>query len=187
MPFTSSPNAFNVAAGIGQERRTSPLTGGAYGIGSALQGTGVDAYRTGLEGLYAMLARGGRTDPTLMNMQLADISRGTQGQQDAIAGGLAMQGIQNSGLGMALQAATGQGGRALRSRAIAEDRAMADQRQMQNLQTLYDLVIGPGIDLFGIQQGMDAQNRARRDQRNAAIMGAVSSLGSSYLQSRGNK
>jgi hypothetical protein len=151
----------------GNTGATGALTQSIYGSAAG---------QLGMTSLIDMLRNQGRTDPRAMNMQLADISRGTQTQQDAVRGELAGRGLQNSGLGMALGAAVGQAGEQRRASTLANEAQNAEQRRRQDLDLLYRLVIGPQIDYAGIGAGIGAQNRAAQQQGEAAKVGAYSNL-----------
>lgn len=144
-------------------------------------GYGIPAEQFGLQDLFRLLGQRGRTDPRLLNMNLAGIDRGTQQAQDATAGMAARSGLGGSGLLQAIQASQGQGGLAAKARLRAQDAAQADQNQRMNLQLLRDLVIGPGLDLYGIQN----QPKAPRGNKVAPLLGAVASFGSSYFNRAG--
>lgn len=148
-------------------------------VGGSLSGAlgyGIPAEQFGLQDLFRLLAQRGKTDPRLLNMNLADVSRGTQSAQDATAASFARQGLGASGVGQAIQAAQGQGGLATRARLKAQDAAQADQNQRMNLQLLRDLVIGPGLDLYGINNQIEQANRDRRTQRNLGYLNAIGSI-----------
>lgn len=137
---------------------------------------GGNAQELGLASLFQQLQSGGRTDPTFMNQMLAGVNRGVTGQQDALKGVAAASGLQNSGLMQAQQQAVAQGGEAIKAKMKAQDAAQAQDRQLQNLQMLYQLVIGPNMEKYGIDAGSFQANRARGDQQKAAMIGALSRL-----------
>lgn len=110
---------------------------------------------------YATLAQillgQGATDPMLLNRQLADISRTTQGRQDALGGQLAAGNLQGSGVGQALQLALGQAGAEQRGQAIAQETATAEARKRQDLDLLLRLIIDPSLQAGGIALGVPSQ------------------------------
>ncbi len=158
------------------QRGANAYNQAGLGLAGQLGGAGVDAYGMGLQNLMKLLQSGGRTDPTLFNMQLSDLGRSVQGAQDTTEGVLAGTGMSGSGVGRAIQAAQGQAGVAERRKAIAENDAGASDRMMQILQLLGPLVLGPGADFAGIGTGMAAAGQARSDRNRAAMMAAISGI-----------
>lgn len=148
---------------------------GNYDIAGSL-GFGIPAQQAGLQELFRLISQRGKTDPRMMNMNLADVSRGTQSAQDATAGMAARSGLGGSGVMQAIQASQGQGGMALRSRLKAQDAANADQNQRMNLAMLRDLVIGPGLDYYLGERQLAEAARQRRDQRNVGYASAIGSM-----------
>lgn len=129
------------------------------------------ALDTGLGTLQQILGLQGATDPALFNRQLADISRTTQGQQDALQGQLSRLGIQNSGVGQALGTAIGAGGADRRAGAIAQEQALQEERKRSDLvNLLLPLLIQPGqqasSNIFGIPSSPGSNT-------GSALLGAV--------------
>lgn len=90
--------------------------------------------------LGALLDSEGKTDPGRLNLELSDIDRSTQTGQIGIGGQAAAGGLENSGLVAALKQANAQGGSELRSRAIARDNAIAEQRKRDDLKMLLNIL-----------------------------------------------
>jgi hypothetical protein len=130
----------------------------------------------GFANLAEMLANQGRTDPRALNMQLTDVSRSGAAQQDLIREQMAQLGLGGSGLGAALGAASGQATQNARSRAIAAENAQAEERKRGDLGLLYDLIIGPSVQGYGIERGVAIQTAAQRQQRDAANQAALSQI-----------
>ena len=138
------------------------------------------ALDTGLGTLQQILGMQGATDPALLNKQLAGISQGTQGNQDALQGQLARLGLQNSGVGQALGGAIGQSGVAQRSQAVAQDNALAEERKRSDLvNLLLPLLIQPGqqanSNLFGLASTPDSPSDFE------SLLGGLAGGATSYL------
>lgn len=95
---------------------------------------------TQLQQALERLQRGGATDPAMLNRELADIQAGTQSAQQTLTGNLAQSGLVGSGLGQAIQAAIGQAGLERRGGRMALESQLADQRQLENLKFIEDLL-----------------------------------------------
>lgn len=108
--------------------------------------------------LNELIGRKGATDPGLMNQQLGAINRGTQAQQGQIAGQMANRGLSGSGLGMALQAAVGQGGLDRRAGLMNQEAQQQEQRRRQDLALFYEMVMGPQLDSLGMRKNYEAQS-----------------------------
>lgn len=129
--------------------------------------------RGGYENLYDIIAGQGRTDPRQMNLDLADISRTTQTQQQDLQGMLAGQGFQRSGLGAALSAAIGQSGAERRSRRISEETQLAEARKRQDLQLLLDLIINPTNQAYATRSGISMGQQQASSQKQGSALGAI--------------
>jgi hypothetical protein len=151
---------------------------GNLGAGNAgvLEGFNAIASPIGLSTLVENLLSQGKTDPRAMNMQLADISRGTQSERDVTGGELARRGLTGSMGGAALQAAIGQAGQNRRAGAIAKETQIAEERKRADLDQLLRMIIQPSIDYAGIGAGLSAQNRQADQQQKAAQWAAIASL-----------
>lgn len=129
--------------------------------------------RGGYENLYDIISGQGRTSPTQMNLDLADISRTTQGQQDDLQGRLAQMGFGRSGLGAALGTAIGQSGAERRSRRMAEETQLAEARNRQDLQLLLDLIINPTNQAFATRSGISMGQQQASSQKQGSALGAL--------------
>ena len=105
-----------------------------------------------------ILASQGKTDPALLNQQLASISQGTQGNQDALQGQLARLGLQNSGVGQAIGGAIGQSGVQQRSSAIAQENALAEERKRSDIGLFNQTITDQIMKAFGITKGVPVDN-----------------------------
>lgn len=144
--------------------------------GNLIQSAAPTAGRLGLSTLIDVLASRGRTDPALFNQQVADIQRGTQGQQQAIQQQGAQAGLQGSGVMAALQAAAGQAGEDRIAQAKAQENAMAEERRRQDLDLLMRMIMDPSMELFGIHQNVEQAEKQRTLQRDAALANAIGGL-----------
>lgn len=179
--FGSNPTADELIRGsLGVRRERSQQSAGmplsqliGYGMGRQQINTeafGSRALPAGYSTLLDILSNQGRTDPRQMNLDLADISRTTQGQQQDLRGQLAGAGFERSGLGAALGAAIGQSGAERRSRRISEETQLAEQRKRDDLQLLLDLIINPQQQAYATSQGVSLQNmQNKRDDRDKMI------------------
>lgn len=116
----------------------------------------------GLGQIYDIISRRGATDPQRLNLELSDITRGTQAQQERNAGAASLVG--GSGVLAALDAAIAAGGGETRARAIAQENALAEERQRQDI---LNLLLGPTER----RSGRRAQLRAALAQRDAGQSG----------------
>ena len=114
---------------------------------TAAPGLGSLAYKN----LADLLINNGKTDPIVLNRNLADISRTSQGQQQDWEGMLAGLGLGGSGVGQSIGAAIGQGGAERRAGAIATDTAAAEARKQQILQLFTDMITNPAVAVSGHQ------------------------------------
>jgi len=168
----------------GSEYRTSLEQTTIPILGNFLTGGG-PALDQGLGNLLDILRGQGRTDPQAFNRSLVDIQRGTQGQQQQAQQSMAQSGMQQSGVGQAIQAAIGQGGENRRGAAVANENAMAEQRQREDLRLLLDMLINPGNELFATVGDLNFRDRERRSENNrnkrSAYAGAVSGTVGSFV------
>lgn len=110
----------------------------------------------------------GQADPRILNNLLGQIGQQTQGQQQQLAGGLAARGLQNSGVGMALQQAVGNAGAQQATNARVADMQGAQQRNLQLMQLFNQLVQQPGTDYMALASQQYNQNANRQQQQQAA-------------------
>jgi len=139
-------------------------------------GFGIPAQQSGLQELFRLISQRGRTDPRLMNRNFAAVDRGTQSAQDATAGMAARSGLGGSGLLQAIQASQGQAGLSQKAGLRAAEAAQQDQNQRMNLQLLRDLVIGPGMDLLGLQRQLAQAEKERRSNQNVGYLSALGGI-----------
>ena len=134
------------------------------------------------EQLMALLMREGRTDPRLLNRNVNANARATESQQQAVRGSAAMRGMQNSGVNNAIEAAVGASGADRQAGIYADDAALAEQRQRDNLKLLLDMIIKPGIDYSAIESGQFQNQQDRNDRRKSSQIGAGTDLIDSILE-----
>ena len=147
---------------------TTALRGGQAGAATA---TPV-AYANLIEALLGK----GQTDPALVNRQVADISRGTAGQQQQVQGELARRGMSRSGVGQALSTAVGQGGENRIAQMRATEAQLAEDRKRQDLDLFLRMVVDPSLNSYGLTQGVAMQNRQmQQNQQNGylALLGTL--------------
>lgn len=149
-----------------------------------LRGASTYTLPTGFANLAEIIASQGRTDPMRLNQQLVDISRSTGATQQAVEGQMARSGLGGSGLAPALTAAVGAGGARQRSEAIAEENRMTEERRRQDLMLLYNLLINPSLQAYGIELGADAQQLFANRQLAGSIIQGGASAASAGLSGR---
>ena len=149
--------------------------GGIGAFGNFGTGAGF-ATDTALSSLNELLLGRGRTDPQALNKQLSDISLSTQANQQGVAGESARLGIQNSGVAQAVGAAVGQGGTDARSRAIADENKLAEERRRSDLQLFNQLIQLPGLDLLSLSLGQGRFDKQQTAQQQAAVAGGIAEL-----------
>jgi hypothetical protein len=142
------------------------------------------ALNTGYQNLLDILASNGQTDPARLNLQFQGIDRGTEANQQAATGRLAGAGLEGSGLGQALQAAIGQSGTAQKSQAQANENALAEQRRREDLQLLYQLIIGPKLTKRGQDKQLQAALASR--SKNGFDFGGILSALAPLLKGLGS-
>lgn len=143
--------------------------------GDLVQAGAGTAGRLGISSLIDILSSRGRTDPAMFNQQVADIQRGTQGQQQQIQQQGAQAGLQGSGVMAALQAATGQAGEDRIAGAKAQETALAEQRRREDLDLFIKMILDPSMELFGTHTNLDQIEKQRSLQRQ---LGAANFLAS---------
>jgi len=130
------------------------------------------ARQMGLDTLLALLASQGHTDPAAMNMQLTDISRGAEAGQNNLDEYLASMGLSGSGVGLATRSAIGASGTAERSRAIAEENRLAEERKRQDLALITQMILGPRLT----RRGQDYMLKAAQAGGGGSNLGAYGNL-----------
>jgi len=144
---------------------------------------GNQALSAGFRNLLDIIKSQGRTDPRLFNEQLLSIRRGTEAAQGQTGESMAATGMDQSGVGQAIQAAIGQGGENRVAAATAQEQAAAEQRKRQDLMLLLQLIIGPQLQKrsqdLGVSQLESAQSAAQAQQQAAmfaSMLGAAASF-----------
>jgi hypothetical protein len=168
---------------------TSAQNLGAKRLSGILNATGSNKAKStvnlGIKQLLAMLKQKGRIDPGLMNFELADIGRSTQGAIDQARARSRASGFQGgSGVESAIMAALEQAGGEQRGRRIAEENVAADARHRQTLQLINDLIYSPQLSAAGIAAGAGAsanqlssqEAQAKSDSNNAAMAALMQGL-----------
>lgn len=128
--------------GSGLERQTKKFGRKTAKRLAKFSGPGLKA---GLNTLMEILGNQGQISPAMRNIQLSDISRGTQVAQDQALGNLAAANLQNSGVGQAILASIGQAGADRRAQTLAQFDREAEDRMRQDLGLLFQLLLGPGF------------------------------------------
>lgn len=130
----------------------------------------------GMGTLFDILKSQGKTDPRLMNQNIAAIDRGTSQQQGALQGFLANAGLQGSGVGQALGASIGQAGQQRQSNLRANEAQLQEQRKREDLNLLMQMLINPQMDWAALGTGQYNADRARGDQNSANKAAAIAGL-----------
>lgn len=146
-------------------------------------GTGItrSLIPTATSQLAQLLMRQGATDPRLMGQQLTDIGRQTQSAQFGLQNRLSQSGINaNSGLGMALSAAIGQGGANRRSRLLAQEAQMKEARQRGDLATVLGL-LNPAMGYQNQLAQQALMQQQMGNQKTGALLGAAGALGGGMM------
>ena len=186
------PTAYNTTRGMvtggrpwykKQGTLTDQIAHGGSGNPYALYGIGGTANTLGYGNLLQLLASQGRTDPRVMNSQMAQVQQNTQGAQMQQQGMAARQGFQNSGVNAALQASLANAGNARQADIRSRDAQLSEERRRQDLELFRNLVVGPSIDYNALamgQYGADKQNAANEKGGKYAaagsFIGALASL-----------
>jgi hypothetical protein len=157
--------------------------GGGGGGATGLQNNPVN--QLGMQQIMQILASGGRVPPEQLNRDITASERGGQASVQAIDAEMARRGLQGSGLGQALRAAT-QSRTADRTAEIrAADTAAAQQRQRDDLMRLFLPLLNIQLDEQALISGQYNADRARSDQRDASELAAIASLSDSILEAYG--
>ena len=140
-------------------------------------GPGAGSLNTGLSNLLGILQSQGQVDPRSRNRALVNVGRGTEAQQTAQSQSSAQRGLQNSGVGQAINAAIGASGADRAAAVDADFVAQGEQRKRQDLLLLLQLLINPSLQQQGLTNNA-LLGKASIDQQNrGATIGALSSLG----------
>lgn len=134
----------------------------------------------GYGNLMEILLSGGKTDPTAFNRQIAANDRGTATSQQNVQGAFAQQGLQNSGLGMALQGAIGAGGAQRNADVRGQEAQLAEQRKRDDLNLFMQMVMNPATDQgalalnqYNQTANRDMQSKGADYQMYAAFLNAI--------------
>lgn len=130
----------------------------------------------GYDQLLQLLQSGGRTDPAILNRQIASSATGTMGTQQAQAGQAAGRGLANSGVAQAIQAATGAAGQSRIAGIKTADNEAAAQRQIQILELFGQLVGNPNMQLRGIESNESIAGQQQDTAQRAAMISMIGSL-----------
>jgi len=164
--------------------------GGVWGGGGDSGMGGFKPYRGLMPEAYGnlmnILMSQGRTDPALMNRQIAQIGSTTQAGQQAAAGRLAGMGLEGSMAGQGLLSAIGQSGVGQVADLKAREAAAAEERRRQDLMLWLQTYLAPRLTRRGqnIQQYI-AQLQAAAQGGGGGIWGPIMSAVGSYFGSRG--
>ena len=134
----------------------------------------------GYGNLMEILLGQGKTDPTAFNRQIAANDRGTATSQQNVQGAFAQQGLQNSGLGMALQGAIGAGGAQRNADVRGQEAQLAEARKREDLNLFMQMVMNPATDQgalalnqYNQTANRDMQSKGADYQMYAALLGAL--------------
>ena len=127
---------------------------GARQILPHIGAAGASILPAGFDTLANIIGLQGQIDPALMNRQLAQIGQSTQGLQTAQMGELARLGITGSGVGQGIHAALGMSGVGKQAQLRAEEQRLAEERMRKDLQLLYQMILGPGLQMSGQRLGV---------------------------------
>ena len=127
-----------------------------------------DATPVGYGNLMEILLSGGKTDPTAFNRQIAANDRGTATSQQNVQGAFAQQGLQNSGLGMALQGAIGAGGAQRNADVRGQEAQLAEARKREDLNLFMQMVMNPATDQGALALNQYNQSANRDMQKDGA-------------------
>jgi len=143
----------------------------------------------GLDTLLQILQGQGQTSPLAFNRQVADISRGTQAQQQGTQAELARQGLAGSGVGQFIGALQGQAGEDRQAGLLANETQLAEQRMRSDLGLLLQLIMQPALQKKGIDAGVAINNAGfqttQNTQQTGAGLGALSGLFDALFNSGG--
>lgn len=128
--------------------------------------------------LMEILGQQGQTDPRAMNRLLTGIQRGTQTTQSGLQQSLAQAGpgMQQSGVGQALNAAIGQAGEGRKAGVIANEAQLAEDRKRSDLMMWLQMVVDPSLTSYGIREGVAAQRYQGDMMKQGAQWNALSNL-----------
>ena len=170
-----------LTSGGGSSR--APAAAPAKPLSAAAQGS----LDTGLSTLQDILGSQGRINPLSRNRALVNVGRGTEAQQTSSRQGFAQRGLQNSGVGSAIDAAIGAAGADRAAGVEANFVQQEEQRKRDDLLSLLQLVINPQIQREGIAAGLQTGLAGINQQRQGAAIGAGSELLSSLIGLLGNR
>lgn len=146
------------------------------------------ALGSGFRNLLDIIRSQGRTDPRLFNEQLMSIRRGTEASQGQAAESMAASGMDQSGVGQAIQAAIGQGGENRVASATANEQALSEDRKRKDLMLLLHLIIGPQLQKRGQDLGvsqLESATSAAQAQQQAEMFASLFSAAASFAGKKG--
>ena len=130
----------------------------------------------GFNTLQDILSRNGRIDESLMQRELREIRRGTQAQQQTFMGGAASRGLQNSGALNAINQSIGSAGADREAGRLAQESAMVDERQRNNILLVLQSILNPSLQASAIDAQRTVGLQDSRDRKSGSTTQAFASL-----------
>ena len=151
-----------------------------------VQRAGAETLPVAFGNLADIIASRGRTDPTLLNREIARIGIDTDALVRNIQGRAAATGSTGSGVFQALQTAVEQSGQERAAQLEAQERRLADERMRQDLQLVLAMILDPALAGLGARTNIATARAGRQSGSSTlAALAGLAQLGGSVASAVG--